>query len=387
MSPASLSFDFDALRRHPDVESDNLFAVDASDRLILDEAAASLAGLGPGELVVIGDHYGALTLGAIALHEAVDVRVHQDALTGELALKLNARRAALADFEHHELGASLLTGARVVLMQLPRSLGELDEIAAHIARYAAPDVLVVGGGRLKHMSISMNDVLGRHFGDVRASLGRQKSRVITARQPVTMVTVAGVEAVRPPALPAWPQRKFHHDIDLWVCAHGGAFAATGIDIGTRFLLGFVDQMAPDARVAIDLGCGTAILAAAVARSRPGIEVLASDESHAAVASARATATANGVEIEVVRDVGLSTRASASADLVLLNPPFHTGSTVHAGIALALFTEAARVLRPGGELWTVYNSHLQYRPALTRVVGETRQAGRNDKFTVTMSTRR
>ena len=124
MPPASLSFDFDALRRHPDVESDNLFAVDASDRLILDEAAASLAGLGPGELVVIGDHYGALTLGAIALHEAVDVRVHQDALTGELALKLNARRAALADFEHHELGASLLTGARVVLMQLPRSLGE-----------------------------------------------------------------------------------------------------------------------------------------------------------------------------------------------------------------------------------------------------------------------
>lgn len=387
MPPAGLSFDFDALRRHPDVEGDNLFAVDASDRLILDEAAASLAGLGPGELVVIGDHYGALTLGAIALHEAVDVRVHQDALTGELALKLNARRAALADFEHHELGASLLTGARVVLMQLPRSLGALDEIAAHIARYAASDVLVVGGGRLKHMSISMNDVLGRHFGDVRASLGRQKSRVITARQPVTMVTAAGVEAVRPPALPAWPQRKFHHDIDLWVCAHGGAFAATGIDVGTRFLLGFVDQMAPDARVAIDLGCGTAILAAAVARSRPGIEVLASDESHAAVASARATAAANGVEIEVVRDVGLSTRASASADLVLLNPPFHTGSTVHAGIALALFTEAARVLRPGGELWTVYNSHLQYRPALTRVVGETRQAGRNDKFTVTVSTRR
>ena len=387
MPPASLSFDFDALRRHPDVEGDNLFAVDASDRLILDEAAVSLAGLGPGELVIIGDHYGALTLGAIALHEAVDVRVHQDALTGELALKSNARRAVLTDFEHHELGASLLTGARVVLMQLPRSLGALDEIAAHIARYAASDVLVVGGGRLKHMSISMNEVLGRHFGDVRASLGRQKSRVIMARQPITMVKGAGVEAVRPPDLPAWPQRKFHDDIGLWVCAHGGVFAATGIDIGTRFLLGFVDQMAPDARVAIDLGCGTAILAAAVARRRPGIEVLASDESYAAVASARATATANGVEIEVARDVGLSARAKASADLVLLNPPFHTGSAVHAGIALALFTEAARVLRPGGELWTVYNSHLQYRPALTRVIGETRQAGRNDKFTVTVSTRR
>ena len=72
--------------------------------------------------------------------------------------------------------------------------------------------------------------------------------------------------------------------------------------------------------------------------------------------------------------------------MLLNPPFHAGSTVHPGVALKLFDEAARVLKPGGELWTVFNSHLTYRPALTRAVGETRQAGRNAKFTVTVSTR-
>ena len=34
-------FSFDALRRWPDVEADNLFAADAADRLILDEAAAA----------------------------------------------------------------------------------------------------------------------------------------------------------------------------------------------------------------------------------------------------------------------------------------------------------------------------------------------------------
>lgn len=387
MPDATSAFDFDALRRHPDIEANNLFAVDASDRLILDESAPTISGIGPGELVVIGDHYGALTLGAIAFHGASDVRVHQDPLTGELALIANAARTATVGFEHHELGDSLLRGARVVLLQLPRSLGALDEIAAAIARHAASDVLVVGGGRLKHMSISMNEVLGRHFGDVRASLGRQKSRVITARQPMTVVTDAGAGAATALGVPAWPEREWHADIGLWVCAHGGAFAGSKLDIGTRFLLEFLGDMAPDARLAIDLGCGTGILAAALAQSRPQLEVLACDESHAAVASARATAVANGVRFDVMRDAGLSTRADASADLIMLNPPFHTGSTVHAGIALALFTEAARVLRPGGELWTVFNSHLQYRPALTRVVGETRQAGRSDKFTVTVSTRR
>ena len=47
----------------------------------------------------------------------------------------------------------------------------------------------------------------------------------------------------------------------------------------------------------------------------------------------------------------------------------------------------RVLEPGGELWTVWNSHLAYKPALNRLVGPTREVARNPKFTVTVSTRR
>ncbi len=370
----SPEFSFDLLRRHPDVEAENLFAVDASDRLILDEAGADVAGAGQGEVVIIGDHYGALTLGAIARHGLTGVRVHQDRLTGERALHANAAATGLAGrYEHHGLDESLLAEARVVLMQLPRSLPELDETAAAIARHARPDVIVHGGGRLKHMSITMNEVLGRHFSDVRASLGRQKSRVIVSREPLASEN-------------AFPERAFHADLGLWVCAHGGAFAGTRVDLGTRFLLSFLAQMKADAATAVDLGCGTGVIAAALAMSRPDLAVLATDESTAAVESARETVAANDVPVTVKRDDGVASQPDACADLVVLNPPFHTGSTVDPGIALRLFDEAARVLKPGGELWTVFNSHLTYRPALTRSVGETRQAGRNSKFTVTVSRR-
>ena len=44
----------------------------------------------------------------------------------------------------------------------------------------------------------------------------------------------------------------------------------------------------------------------------------------------------------------------------------------------------RVLAPGGELWTVWNSHLRYRPDLERLVGPTRQIARDRTFTVTAS---
>jgi 16S rRNA (guanine1207-N2)-methyltransferase len=60
--------------------------------------------------------------------------------------------------------------------------------------------------------------------------------------------------------------------------------------------------------------------------------------------------------------------------------------VHPGVARPLFTDAARALRPGGELWTVYNSHLQHKALLQRLVGPTEQVARNATFTVTRSVR-
>ena len=50
----------------------------------------------------------------------------------------------------------------------------------------------------------------------------------------------------------------------------------------------------------------------------------------------------------------------------------------------MFQQAGRVLRPGGELWTVYNTHLNYRGVMESMVGKTDVMGRNRKFTVARS---
>ena len=374
------TFSFEALRRYPDVEAVNLFAADATDRLILDEAAEALAAAAPGTVTVVGDRYGALTLGAAALHGVSAIRTHQDSLTGERALAANAERFALTGtYTSHGLDASALAGACVVLLQLPTALDELDEVAAAIAVHADPAVRVFAGGRVKHMTLGMNDVLGRWFRTVEPRLARQKSRVLVVADPRPA-------AERPQ--PAWPRSERHDDVGLTVCAHGGVFAGASIDIGTRFLLQCADRMAPTAQTALDLGCGTGVLGVALALARPALRITATDESASAVASARATAAANGVaeRVTVARDDAAASVPDASVDLVVLNPPFHVGSTVHAGIARRLFADAARVLRPAGELWVVWNSHLRYRPTLERLVGPTRQAARNPKFTVTVSTK-
>ncbi|MFE3002641.1 class I SAM-dependent methyltransferase [Nocardia sp. NPDC059246] len=365
------------LRRYPDVEAVNLYAVDAADRLMLDVAADSLATAGDGRVAVIDDGYGALTLGAIAAHDLHGVRVHQDLLTGELALANNARIVGLADrFSTRELGAGLLSDVRVVLWRLPRALSGLAETAEAIARWAAPDVEVFAGGRDKYLTPAMNEVLAESFGSVRATRGRQKSRILLAAEPKTI------------GEPRFPIRNRLDEQGLEVVAHGAAFSGPRLDIGTRFLLDHLKRMKPDAHDAIDLGCGTGILAVALAKARPGIRVTATDQSAAAVASTRATVAANGVadRVTVLQDDAMSSAPDNSADLVLCNPPFHVGAAVHTGSAIKMFQQTGRVLRPGGELWTVYNTHLNYRGVMERMVGRTDVMGRNRKFTVTRSVR-
>ena len=356
------------LRRRPDLEAPELRAWDAADRYLLDTAAAVLATTN--DVVVVDDTPGALTLGALALG-ARHVRVHQDSLVAERSLIANA--VGKGPFSHYALADVMTRDARLALLRLPRSLDRLDAVARALASRAHPDLVVVAGNMHKHMTPAQNEVLRSSFDEVDVSLARGKARLLTARGP----------RVREPAPPA---SVFDSDVEMQVVAHPGVFAGASIDIGTRALLAVADQL-PSFETAIDLACGSGVLAACLARREPAARVIASDVSAVAVESAALTAEANGVAVDTVRDDGLSQQPDASADLIVLNPPFHVGAAVHTGIAMRLFADAARVLMPGGELWAVWNTHLAYAPALTRLVGPTRHVSRTPKFTVTRSLKR
>ena len=118
-----MDFPFNRLRRRPDVEADNLQAHDATDLLLVERALA--LGVAGSDIAVIGDEYGAITL---ALTDAgLDgIRVHQDLATGRRALARNADELGLSGFSSHELDASLLDRARLVLLQLPKALAAVS---------------------------------------------------------------------------------------------------------------------------------------------------------------------------------------------------------------------------------------------------------------------
>lgn len=351
--------------------SSSLPAVEA---LAFDEAAAR--SFAPGRIVVV-DASDDLALALGAAHPQAELRLFQDTVP--------AAAPAPEGVIRFPLGAELVRDADLVVGTLPKALAALEELTRLLALHAAADVQVVLAGREKHLNRGMNAVLARGFDQVSASRGRSHARALCASGPRPDTTIAPFPRVTTVDGVAFP-----------IAAHGAAFAGTTLDIGTRALLEALPEALSTggigqgtARTAVDLGCGTGVLATRLATMLPEAHVIATDRSWAAAASARATAQGAGVSdrVSVRHEDAGSSIPSASVDLVLLNPPFHDGHTVDEDLARDLFAAAARMLRPGGILLTVYNSHLSHRSALSRIVGPTAQLLRTPKFTVTRSTRR
>ncbi|MFT8395255.1 class I SAM-dependent methyltransferase [Propionibacterium sp.] len=265
-----------------------------------------------------------------------------------------------------------LAGVDMVWMRLPKALSALDEYAELIAAFADPQVQVIAAARTKNLTRSMNDVLAKHFEGVSASLGKNKCRALRAAD------------AKPKEL-SWPRERLHPDLGIGVIAHGMVFATNKVDDGTVLLA----ARCPDlhGEVLVDFGCGSGILATLLARANREAEVHAVDTSWAAVDSTRITAEANGQRVDVHWAEALTGLGDDSVDVVVMNPPFHRGIAKDSEPALEMFAETGRVLRPGGELWCVYNSHLPWKARLNDAVGPTSVETQNPFYTLTRSVAR
>lgn len=309
-----------------------------------------------GTIAVLDDAAGALTGELLRLGQAPAVWC--DDLRDEAQVPNELRRSCPVE---------AVTGAQVVLWRLPKASAAVEEYAELIAAHADPGVRVIAAGRDKHLSRSMNTALARSFASVQASLGHRKARALLAAEPT-------------PKPPSWPRTAHIDRLDLDVVAHGATFSTNRLDRGTALLAGCFDRL-PGAGSAIDLGCGSGILAALLARR--GTHVRAVDVTWSATDAARLTAAANGLTVEVGRRDGLA-GVDDPVDLIVTNPPFHLGTAKDTSPARELFVQAGRTLTPGGELWCVYNAHLPYLPWLRQAVGPTRIVARDRGYLVTRS---
>lgn len=357
--------------------------------------AEAVAGL-PHEVLIVDDGQG---LQSRLLSEIVPVRTYNDRVDEVRTVAEVADQASAID----DLAVFAPEAQEVwAIVNAPKATQALAETIAAVQAHVTTIVVI---GRSDSMSRAVNKELARGFARVDVSPGVGKHRMIIGSRPLSS-----------PSLPSFPK---HSRIDhpatgpLQVRAHGACFSGVKSDEGSAALLTALaaDTQAAETRTAgvqtaeagpgspnsvLDLGCGNGWLLAAAMQVTAADKGAGVDVSKAAVASTRETAEANGLDVETIladaTDVQALTGADSSVrtggqDLILLNPPFHQGTTIETDTAAGLMRTAAELLAPEGRIFTVYNSHLHYRETLERVIGPSEQVARSSKFTVVRSLRR
>lgn len=376
------------LARFPEQSRQELRAWDAADEYLLRHlAGADSPDGGPldlsGTVVVAGDRWGALVT-ALAAHRPVQIT---DSFLTQEATRANLARNGIGQDTVRLLATGGTPPGRidVLLVRVPKSLALLEDQLCRLAPAVHPGTVVVGTGMVTEIHTSTLRLFERVLGPTRTSLAVRKARLILCTP----------EPRPDPVVNPWPlSYTLPGDVGavsgLTVVNHAGVFCADRLDIGTRFFLRHLPERKGPEHV-VDLGCGNGVVGLAAALTNEEARVTFVDESHQAIASAKATFLAGDVpspdRAEFLVGDCLSGTPAGSVDLVLNNPPFHSHRATTDATAWRMFTGARAALRRGGELWVVGNRHLGYHAKLRRLFGNCEVVASDPKFVVLRAARR
>ncbi|MEN9621788.1 MAG: ribosomal small subunit methyltransferase rRNA m2G120 methyltransferase, partial [Candidatus Parcubacteria bacterium] len=170
------------------------------------------------------------------------------------------------------------------------------------------------------------------------------------------------------------------DTTLEIANLPGVFSAREFDAGTKLLL---EHIPFNAKTVLDVGCGGGVIGSIYKKLSPSTTVTMADISQLAVRATQETLKKNNLEATVLES-NVFSNITGTFDVILCNPPFHTGIETDYTF-MERFAEGARKhLGHGGTVYIVANSFLSYQPTLEKI-GPTEIIVDNNKFRVFKTT--
>jgi len=158
----------------------------------------------------------------------------------------------------------------------------------------------------------------------------------------------------------------------------GVFNHGALDDGTKLLLANIPFTSANI---LDMACGSGIIGALYKIKNPTATVDFADASIYATLSATETLKRNNLVGNVFLSDAFETIPKKEYDLIIVNPPFHTGIATDYSFIEKFTQNANAYLARGGEVYTVANKFLKYKPLLEERVGPTETIFEDRRYSV------
>ena len=355
----------------------NLQAWDGADTLLI-EFFHQLALPKSARVMIINDQFGAISCALGRDCSPNNIIVQSDSFLSLTAIERNFKAN---NIEHPEQLyrstdwdeiKTALGGACVdyVLMRIPKSLNLLEHQLHKLKPLINEKTKIVASAMTKNLSKNTRSIFEKVLGPSTQSLAAHKARLIHCTP---------AEPEQQGSSTTYPRTFNAHGLSL--SCHANVFAEGRVDPGTQVFIAHLPQMT-EKKSLIDLGCGSGIMGILSARACNAKRAYFCDESFMAVASARQNSTSNLADVEVYVEAGNSIPEHfPDVDLVVCNPPFHQQQAMSKDMAMQMFTDAYKHLKPGGELWIVANRHLSYFGPVKRLFGHCENMAQHAKYVV------
>ncbi len=156
----------------------------------------------------------------------------------------------------------------------------------------------------------------------------------------------------------------------------GVFSADGPDKGS---LALVDALPDLSGHVVDLGAGWGFLDRRILASDKVMTLDIVEADLTALDCARENVTDPRARFHWADATRF--KPDTLVDAVVTNPPFHVGRAGDPALGRAFLDQAARILKPGGQLWVVANRHLPYEDRLAEVFRDVDKVGGTPGFKV------
>jgi len=367
------------LMRFPEAQVNrSLQAWDSADEYLINYVTKENLITSNTRLAIFNDTFGALTTNfCYNSAEKAQVTCINDSYISMQGIRYNIEQNHLDDNNITQLSSldNLPENLDIILFKIPKTNALLIEQLIRIKEVANENTLFIAADRVKDIHSKTLKLFEKYLGTTKTSLAVKKARLVFCQ-------FDNKEKHNSPYPTLWPLPNNKLERDFTISNHANVYAREKLDIGARYFIENLPDVAPDTKV-IDLGCGNGVIGLTVLAQQPKAHVQFFDESVMAIASAKNNIESNLPELTQQCQFHLTDCLaeveSNSVDLILCNPPFHQNSATTDHIAWQMFRDSHRALKKGGELRIIGNRQLAYHIKLQRLFGNEKLIASNDKF--------